>query len=183
MAQYDLNRAGHKNIQFTFRYELKLPQIPQLGLNDELTVFCTNVKLPYANGTAVPAYHPMGIKNNQSGRAETQPIDLEFLVSSDNRSDYENVYKMLNKYRDAGYNLNTGKSLGKQAYSVDDILIRVRKYDGTINNTFQPINAFVTDIDHGTVASEQNELLKVKMTIVYDNLKVYDGNGTVIKDL
>lgn len=172
MAKFNLDQTGNTNIQTDFRFEVIFGSgNSSLGVSDNITGYCTSAQLPKASLEALVWHLPMGMQNHQAGRASIQPISLEFVVSGDQ---INSAYAMFEKWRNAGYNLNTGKSKGKAGYSIDNMQIILRGEDNSARHTFKIKRAFATDFEYGTVSSESGQLLKVSMTLVYDN---YEVNG------
>ncbi len=167
MAKHDLRSTGKTNIHTTFRYEIFFPAIPELKLTDDVTAYCTSSQLPKAIGEAITWHLAMGMQNHQAGKRTVQPIPLEFVIPSGD--DKANVYEMLETWCTSTFNLNTGTNIGKGNYSVDGIEIRLKAEGDVIKHRFRLLRAFPTDVDYGTVNSEGNELLKVSMTLIYDD--------------
>lgn len=169
MAKYDLRSQGNTNIQTTFRYEIKFPARTDLGLTDSLTVYCTSSQLPKAMLEAIVWHQPFGMKNHQAGVRTVQPVPIEFVVPTGKGQ--MNIYNMLNLWCHSTYDLNRGTNIGKGRYAVDGIQILLKNELGATEHTFELIRAFPTDVEFGTVSSEDNSPLKASMTLIYDNFK------------
>jgi hypothetical protein len=87
------------------------------------------------------------------------------------------IYKICQKWANATYNLNKGTNIGKRNYCTDGISIYLKGEDDSVKYEFRLIRAQVTDCNYGSVSSESNDLIKVNIGMIYDNYKVYDGNG------
>jgi hypothetical protein len=180
MAKYSLDQTGSKNLLTTFRYEVTFPNsgnAGSIGMNDQLTCFCTSAQLPKAMQEAIVWNMPFGMQNHQAGVRTVEPISLEFVVDSDN-SGGTNMYNLLSFWCNSTFDLNTGLNKGKGKYAMDGIRITVKKEDGTTAHSFELLRAFPTTVEYGTVSSESKELLKVSMTLIYDNFK--RNNGTIV---
>jgi hypothetical protein len=114
----------------------------------------------------------MGMQNHQAGKRTVQPVKLEFVIPTEGVG---NAYQMLESWCTSTYDLNTGVSTGKANYAVDGIEIRLVGEDDIIKHRFTLLRAQPTDVEYGTVTSEGNELLKVSMTLTYDNYKYNAG--------
>jgi len=178
MARFSLTGVGNKDLQTTYRYELTLPASATLGLDDSITCFCTSVELPGAEGESIVAHYPMGRKGHQAGKSTTKPISLEFYLTTGGGYD---AISLVEKWNNATYDLDQGTNIGKARYSIDNIRIRLIGERNKITKSWVLLRAQITGVDRGTVSAESTELMKVKMTLVYDDYKVYDGNGNQIR--
>ena len=178
MAKFDLNSQGNKNIQTTFRYEVVFPTVGELGLSDQLTGYCTSAQLPKAMQEAIIWHQPFGMQNHQAGKRTIEPVQLEFVVPSTNEGG-TNMYNMLSMWCHSTYDLNTGLSTGKGRYAVDGVKIVLKNELGIAQHTFELLRAFPTQVDYGTVSSEGSELLRVSMTLIYDNFKRNNSSITI----
>lgn len=171
MAKFNLKQTGNTNIQTSFRYEVFFPT-NVVGTNDEITGYNTSSQLPKANGEPITWHMPMGMKNFQAGKRTVEPVSLEFVIPSEGVG---NAYQMFETWGENIYDLNTGVNTGKATYAIDGIQIRLIKENGVVAHRFTLLKAQSTTLDYGTVTSEGNELLKVNMTLIYDNYKYNAG--------
>lgn len=181
MANFRLDQTGMKDLQTTFRFGIYLrpdASATALGLTEAVTGYIISCDLPAAPGEPITWHLPGGMKNYQAGKRTTRPISLTFVVSS-NAAD-GSIYKLLEKWSKATYNLNDGTNIGKAKYCTDAIHILVKGEDDNVKYTFHLIRAQVTDCQYGQVNSESNDLIKVSCTIYYDNYAVYKGDTTQI---
>ena len=181
MANFTLDKTGQKDLQTTFRFEIGIAADPSttiLGLTDSVTGYIIQCDLPSAPGEPITWHLPGGMKNYQAGKRTTRPISMTFVVSS-NAAD-GSIYRLLEKWAKATYNLNDGTNVGKARYCTDAIKIYAKGEDNKVKYTFHLIRAQVTDCAYGQLSSESNDLIKVSCTMYYDNYAVYKGEGSQI---
>ena len=181
MAFFDLRTTGGTNIQTKFRFEMEVATDSAnttVGLDDKLTAYITRCTLPTSETTPLEWAMPGGMVNYQANRRKTKPIDAEFVVCSESINSW---YRVLKKWEQGTYNLNTGNNAGKQLYCTDGISIRLKAENGETKYRFHLLRAQVANIDTQEVSSEAEELLKVACTFYYDNYEIYDGNNRLIE--
>ena len=176
----ELNRTGGTDIQTTFRFYIHFKADPNLGLGEAVTYYIQGSDLPVAPGEPITWHLPGGMKNFQAGKRTVRPISMTFVVPTYDNNYAGNdgsIYKICQKWANATYNLNKGTNIGKRNYCTDGISIYLKGEDDSVKYEFRLIRAQVTDCNYGSVSSESNDLIKVNIGMIYDNYKVYDGNG------
>ena len=186
MGNYSLSQTGKKDIQTTFRFEIEIApdeSTTALGLTEAVTGFVQQCDLPAAPGEPITWHLPGGMKNYQAGKRTTRPISMIFVVSS-NAAD-GSIYKLLEKWAKATYDLDKGTNIGKAKYCTNAITIYAKGEDDQVKYTFRLLRAQVTDCNYGTLSSESNDLIKVSCTFYYDNYEVRKGgkDGELLKGL
>lgn len=184
MARFKLSDTTRTDIQTTFRYEIVIltndEGAVQNRLQDAIVGYATSAELPCAPGEPIAWYLPMGMRNWQAGKRQTKEISLEFVVPTNDALQRKSIYYMLETWSNNTYNLNRGTNRGKAQYCTDSIFIRLRTELDAIAYSFQLLRAQPTSVNYGSLSSEGNELVKVQMTLVYDNYKVFDNAGTLL---
>lgn len=185
MARYKLSDTFKTDIAVNFRYEVVIlindEGASLNGLQDSIVGYATQAELPCAPGEAIEWYMPMGMRNHQAGKRKTKPINLEFVVPTTDALVRKSIFYMLETWGTNCYNLNRGTNAGKANYCTDGIFIRLRTELDGIAYSFQLLRAQPTEVNYGTMNSEGNELVKVSMTLVYDNYKIFGGStGTLL---
>jgi hypothetical protein len=183
MSNFKLRETGGTNIQTTFRFELAIAPDPNnsaLGLTDAITAYIQSTDLPSATGEPIIWSLPGGMKNHQAGKRTIKPISMEFVIPTGSTG---SIYKVLEKWGNATYDLNTGVNTGKGRYTSDGVSIKIKGEDDQPRYIFRLLKAQPTEVSYGTVNSEGNELLKVSCTWVYDNYELTDGNGIILRGL
>jgi hypothetical protein len=180
--RFNLSDTTETDIAVNFRYEvvIGLPTetaVSENKLMDEIVGYSVSAELPSAPGEAIEWYMPMGMRNHQAGKRKTKPIQLEFVVPTNTDLAKKSIFYMLEMWGTNCYNLNRGTNIGKAKYCTDAIWIRLITQDDQIAYTFQLLRAQPTEVSYGTMNAEGSELVKVSMTLVYDNYKVYTGGG------
>ena len=179
MGKLNLNTTYYTDIQTTFRFEIHIAldaSSAQLGLTEDVTGYIQRCDLPTAPGDPIIWHLPGGMKNHQAGKRTVRPISLEFVVPT--TAGNGSIYKLLETWAHATYDINRGTNIGKRNYCTDAISIRLKGEDDTVKYQFRLRRAQVTDCQYGTVSSESNDLIKVSCTMVYDNYELTDGAGT-----
>ena len=185
MARFKLSDTARTDIAVNFRYEIVILLNDEGAvlnkLQDSIVGYATQAELPCAPGEPIEWYMPMGMRNHQAGKRKTKPIQLEFVVPTNDALQRRSTFYMLETWGNNCYNLNRGTNISKSRYCTDGIFIRLRTELDGIAYSFQLLRAQPTDINYGTMNSEGNELVKVSMTLVYDNYKVFGGSdGTLL---
>ena len=181
MSNYSLDYTKDIDLQTTFRFEIHINSGADtaLGLAEDVTGFIQNCDLPAAPGEPITWHLPGGMKNYQAGKRTTRPISLTFTVPT--TAGKGSIYRLLERWAQATYDLNKGTNIGKKNYCTDAISIRIKGEDDVVKYEFFLKRAQVTDCNYGSLASETNDLIKVTCTIYYDNYEVQDGSGKVLK--
>lgn len=181
MGNYSLDATKNTDIQTTFRFELHINSAADtaLGLSEDVTGYIQNCDLPAAPGEPITWHLPGGMKNYQAGKRSTRPISMTFTVPT--TAGNGSIYKLLERWAQATYDLNKGTNIGKKNYCTDAISIYVKGEDDTVKYKFRLLRAQVTDCNYGSLASESNDLIKVTCTMYYDNYIVEDSNGNELK--
>lgn len=192
MARFKLSDTANTDIATNFRYEIVIGLPTETAaienkLQDEIVGYATSAELPAAPGSTIEWAMPMGMINHQAGKRKTKPINLEFVVPTNDALARKSIFYMLEMWGANCYNLNRGTNIGKGKYCTDAIWIRLRSELDQIAYTFQLLRAQPTEVNYGTLNSEGGELVRVSMTLVYDNYKVYAGGsgsnaGTLLMD-
>lgn len=188
MARFKLSDTAKTDIQVNFRYEVVILLNDEGAvlnkLQDAIVGYATQAELPAAPGNAIEWYMPMGMRNHQAGKRKTKPIQLEFVVPTNDALQKKSIFYMLETWGNNCYNLNRGTNVGKALYCTDGIFIRLRTELDGIAYSFQLLRAQPTEVNYGTMNSEGEELVKVQMTLVYDNYKVFNGSsgGLLLED-
>lgn len=182
MARFKLSDTAKIDIQTTFRYEVvivtKHEKAVKLNkLEDSIVGYALSAELPCAPGDPIAWFMPMGMRNWQAGKRLTKEISLEFVVPTNDALQRKSIYYMLENWSNHTYNLNRGTNIGKANYCTDAIYIRLRNEKDDIAYSFQLLRAQPTTVNYGSLSSEGNELVKVQMTLVYDNYKIFDATG------
>ena len=177
MANFNLSQTFSTDIQTTFRFEIEIDgtRDPQLGLNSRVVGYIQQSDLPTAPGDPIIWHLPGGMKNHQAGKRTVEPINMTFVVPTTSNED--SIYRMLEKWSHATYDLDKGTNIGKARYCTDAISIILKGEDNTQKYKFRLKRAQVTRCNYGTVSSESNDLIKVSCTFVYDNYEV-KGSGS-----
>lgn len=184
MANYSLEQSGQTDIQTTFRFEIYIDATDdanrKLGLTEDVTGYIQNCDLPAAPGEPITWHLPGGMKNYQAGKRTTRPISMTFTVPT--TAGNGSIYRLLEKWAKATYDLNKGTNIGKANYCTSGIYIYIKGEDDEVKYTFRLIRAQVTDCNYGSLSSESNDLIKVTCQFHYDNYEVKQGkNGTSLK--
>ena len=183
MANYSLNQTGGTDIQTTFRFEIYIAADAAnsaLGLTEDVTGYIQSCDLPVAPGDPITWHLPGGMKNFQAGKRTVQPISMTFVVPT--TAGNGSIYKLLEKWAAATYDLNKGTNIGKQNYCTDGIYIKIKGEDDVVKYTFRLKRAQVTNCNYGSLSSESNDLIKVSCTFIYDNYEVMKGDeGTILR--
>ena len=184
MARYKLSDTAKTDIQTTFRYEVVIltnDEAAQLNqIQDAIVGYALSAELPCAPGDPIAWYMPMGMRNWQAGKRLTKDISLEFVVPTNDALQRKSIYAMLETWGNNCYNLNRGTNAGKANYCTDSIYIRLRTERDAVAYTFQLLTAQPTQVNYGALNSEGNELVKVSMTLAYDNYKIFAGDGGLL---
>ena len=184
MANFKLSETAKTDILTSFRFEIHIAADSansNLGLTESVVGYVQSCTLPSAPGEPIVWNLPGGMKNYQAGKRTTQPIELTFVVPS--TAGNGSIYTMLEKAQNSCYSLDKGTNVGKAKYCTDAFTIKCKAEDDTVKYIFQPLRAQITNCNYGTLSSEQNDLLRVSMSLVYDNYKAMDGNGNDLKGL
>ena len=183
MGNYRLDETWSTDIQTTFRFEVHIkPDAAnsRLGLEEEVTGYIQSCDLPVAPGEPITWHLPGGMKNFQAGKRTVEPISMTFVVPT--TAGNGSIYRLLEKWAAATYDLNKGTNIGKANYCTDGIYIKVKGEDDVVKYTFRLKRAQVTRCNYGSLSSESNDLIKVQATFIYDNYEVMKGDeGTVLK--
>lgn len=182
MANYTLSQTAKTDIQTTFRFQIHIAADEAnsaLGLTEDVTGYIQQCDLPAAPGEPITWHLPGGMKNFQAGKRTTRPISMVFVVPT--TAGNGSIYKLLEKWARATYDLDKGTNIGKRNYCTSGIYIYVKGEDNAVKYIFRLLRAQVTDCNYGTVSSESNDLIKVSCTFYYDNYEVKDGNGTLLR--
>nr|DAT66056.1 MAG TPA: Baseplate wedge protein [Caudoviricetes sp.] len=184
MTRFKLSDTAKTDIQTTFRYEVVIltnDEAAKLNhLQDQIVGYATSAELPCAPGDPIAWYMPMGMRNWQAGKRQTKDITLEFVVPTNDALQRKSIYYMLETWQNNTYNLNRGVNAGKANYCTDSIFIRLRTERDKIAYSFQLLRAQPTQVNFGSLSSEGNELVKVSMTLAYDNYKIFAGSDSQI---
>lgn len=184
MARFKLSDTAKTDIQTTFRYEVVILTNDEGAvtnrLQDAIVGYALSAELPCAPGDPIAWFMPMGMRNWQAGKRLTKEISLEFVVPTNDALQRKSIYYMLETWGNNTYNLNRGTNVGKANYCTDSIFIRLRTELDNIAYSFQLLRAQPTTVNYGALSSEGNELVKVQMTLVYDNYKVFSGDGSLL---
>lgn len=184
MGSYSLNETGKTDLQTTFRFEVfirKDSANAALGLEEDVTGYIQNCDLPVAPGEVITWHLPGGMKNFQAGKRTVQPVSMTFVVPT--TAGNGSIYRLLEKWAAATYDLNKGTNIGKRNYCTDGIYIFVKGEDDEVKYSFQLLRAQVTNCNYGSLASEANDLIRVNCTFQYDNYVVRKGGtgGAILR--
>lgn len=183
--KYNLDQTWATDIQTTFRFEIEITADAansRLGLTDDVTGYIQQCDLPAAPGNPIPWHLPGGMQNYQAGKRAVRPISMIFTVPT--TAGNGSIYKLLEKWAHATYDLNTGTNIGKKNYCTDGIYIYAKGEDDVIKYSFRLKRAQVTDCNYGTLSSESNDLIKVSCTFQYDNYEVREGKkGAILRSM
>ena len=182
MSNYSLSQTYYTDIQTTFRFEIHIAADAantQLGLTEDVTGYIQRCDLPAAPGDPIVWHLPGGMKNHQAGKRTVRPISMEFVIPT--TAGNGSIYRLLEKWAHATYNLDKGTNIGKRNYCTDGISIILKGEDDVAKYKFRLRRAQVTDCNYGTVSSESNDLIKVNCNFIYDNYELTDGNGIVLR--
>lgn len=182
MANYTLAQTSGIDLQTTFRFSIHIAADAAntaLGLKEDVTAYIQRCDLPVAPGDPITWHLPGGMKNFQAGKRTVQPVSMEFVVPT--TAGQGSIYTLLEKWSKATYDLNTGTNIGKANYCTDGISIYVKGEDDSAKYIFRLLRAQVTQCSYGALSSEDNGLIKVNATFIYDNYIVTDGNGIVLR--
>ena len=186
MARFKLSDTAKTDIQTTFRYEVVIltnDEAAKLNkIQDSIVGYALSAELPCAPMDPIGWFMPMGMRNWQAGKRLTKELSLEFVVPTNDALQRKSIYYMLENWSNNTYNLNRGTNVGKANYCTDSIYIRLRTETDAIAYSFQLLRAQPTSVNYGALSSEGNELVKVQMTLVYDNYKVFDSTGNLLND-
>jgi hypothetical protein len=180
---FTLRETGYTDIHTNFRFAIKIytdAANSSLGVSDTIMGYIISSDLPSANGDAIPWYLPGGMANHQAGPRRVKPINMEFVVSTNQE---QSVIRLCEKWGNATYNLNDGTNAGKKDYCTDGISIQLKSEKGSVRYIFRLLRAQIQDINYLPVTSEGQDLLKVSFGLVYDDYKVFNGAGTEVKYL
>jgi hypothetical protein len=183
MGKFNLSQTFGTDIATTFRYMIEIDTnkdsaASQAGLNKiqkYIEGYSVSAELPCAPGQAIEWAMPMGMINHQAGKRKTKEISLEFVIPTNGDKQRQGTLYMLENWSNNCYNLNRGTNTGKANYCTDAIQIKLMTERDAIAYTFHLLRAQPTNINYGTVNSEGNDLIKVSMSLVYDNYKLYSG--------
>jgi hypothetical protein len=183
--KYRLNETSRTDLQTTFRFEVGIEADAAnaaLGLTENVTGYIQQSDLPSAPGEPITWHLPGGMKNYQAGKRTVSPISMIFVVPT--TAGNGSIYKLLEKWAYATYDLDKGTNVGKRNYCTDGIYIYLKGEDDQYKYTFRLLRAQVTNCNYGTVSSEANDLIKVQCTFIYDNYEVYEGyKGPALKTM
>lgn len=183
--RYKLSDTAKTDIQTTFRFEIGIEADAAnqaLGLTENITGYIQQSDLPAAPGEPITWHLPGGMKNYQAGKRTVAPISMTFVVPT--TAGNGSVYKLLEKWSHATYDLDKGTNIGKRNYCTDGIYIYLKGEDDEVKYTFRLKRAQVTQCNYGQVSSEANDLIKVSCTFIYDNYEVYNGyKGAALKTM
>lgn len=183
--KYSLDQTGVVDIQTTFRFEIEIKADAansRLGLTEDVTGYIQNCDLPAAPGAPITWHLPGGMQNFQAGKRTVRPISMVFTVPT--TAGNGSIYKLLEKWAAATYDLNKGTNIGKANYCTDGIYIYVKGEDDEVKYSFRLKRAQVTDCNYGSLSSESNDLIKVNCTFQYDNYEVRKGkNGALLRSM
>ena len=176
MANYRLQDTWSTDIQTTFRFRVVIAADSAntaLGLTEDVVGYIQTSNLPSAPGQPITWNLPGGMKNYQAGKRTVNPITMTFVVPT--TAGNGSIYKLLEKWAYATYDLDKGTNIGKRNYCTDGIYIILKGEDDSDKYTFRLRRAQVTNCDYGNVSSEANDLIKVSCTFIYDNYEVHQG--------
>ena len=176
MGNFRLEQSGIIDIQTTFRFEIFIEADTAnqaLGLTNDVSGYIQNCDLPAAPGDPITWHLPGGMKNYQAGKRTIRPISMTFVVPS--KAGNGSIYRLLEKWAQATYDLDKGTNIGKEKYCTSGIYIFVKGEDDTVKYTFRLLRAQVTDCNYGSLGSETNDLIKVSCNFVYDNYELREG--------
>lgn len=183
--KYNLDQTWATDIQTTFRFEIEIKADAansRLGLTEDVTGYIQNCDLPAAPGAPITWHLPGGMQNFQAGKRTVRPISMVFTVPT--TAGNGSIYKLLEKWAAATYDLNKGTNIGKANYCTDGIYIYVKGEDDEVKYSFRLKRAQVTDCNYGSLSSESNDLIKVNCTFQYDNYEVRKGkNGAILRSM
>ena len=183
MSNYRLDETWSTDIQTTFRFAVHIKADAansRLGLTEDVTGYIQNCDLPVAPGDPITWHLPGGMKNFQAGKRTVQPISMTFVVPT--TAGNGSIYRLLEKWAAATYDLNKGTNIGKQNYCTDGIYIKIKGEDDVVKYTFRLKRAQVTNCNYGSLSSESSDLIKVTCTFIYDNYEVMKGDeGTILR--
>lgn len=180
MSNYNLTRSGNKEIQRSFAYEVVLAPDANLGLNDELGAWVTDTDLPTASSEIISVFWAGGAKSHYSGKRVVKPINIEFNLSADYKT---SAIQFLEKWGRSTFSLEDGTNQGKSIYAYDGFKILLKGNDGRTLMVFRLLKAQPDgEMSYGTVNSEGNEVLKANMTLIYDDYRIEDESGNLLRD-
>lgn len=181
--RFNLDATYNTDIQTTFRFEVEIvadAANSALGLTDDVTGFIQSCDLPVAPGSPIVWHMPGGMQNHQAGKRTISPVNMVFTVPT--TAGNGSILRLLEKWSEATYDLNTGTNIGKKNYCTDGIYIYAKGEDNDVKYSFRLRRAQVTNCNYGSFSSEGNDLLKVSCTFVYDNYEVRKGKrGSILK--
>ena len=183
MSTYRLSDTFKTDIQTTFRFEIEIAADPAntaLGLTEDVTGYIQNCDLPVAPGDPLIWHLPGGMKNHQAGKRTVQPISLTFVVPT--TAGNGSIYKLLEVWSHATYDLDRGTNIGKANYCTDGIYINLKGEDDQVKYSFHPMRSQVTNCNYGSVSSESNDLIKVSCTLIYDTYEILNGSGVNVRN-
>ena len=176
MSNFRLEQSGVIDLQTTFRFEIYIKADSAnsaLGLTEDITGYIQSCDLPSAPGEPLTWHLPGGMKNFQAGKRTVTPISMTFVVPT--TAGNGSVYRLLEKWAEATYDLDKGTNIGKRNYCTDGIYIYVKGEDDNVKYTFRLKRAQVTSCNYGSLSSESNDLIKVSCTFQYDNYEAKKG--------
>lgn len=182
MARYTLSQTGQTDIQTTFRFFIHIAADQAnslLGLTEDVTGYIQRSDLPSAPGEPITWHLPGGMKNYQAGKRTVTPLSMEFVVPT--TAGNGSIYRLLEKWSKATYDLDKGTNAGKANYCTDALSIYLLGEDDALKYEFHLVRAQVTNAAYGQVASESNDLIRVTAGLIYDNYELYDGSGRLLK--
>ena len=171
-----LEETYYTDIQTTFRFEIEIKADAansRLGLTEDVTGYIQTCDLPAAPGSPITWHLPGGMQNYQAGKRTVTPVNMSFTVPT--TAGNGSIYRLLEKWAHATYDLNKGTNIGKKNYCTDGIYIYVKGEDDEVKYSFRLRRAQVTSCNYGSLSSEGNELIKVNCTFQYDNYEVRKG--------
>lgn len=186
MARLKLSDTAQTDVAVNFRYEVVIlvnDEAAKLNhIQDTIVGYASQAEIPCAPGNAIEWYMPMGMRNHQAGKRKTKPVTWEFVVPTTDALQRQSIYYMLENWGNNCYNLNRGTNVGKANYCTDGLFLRQRTERDGIAYSWQLLRAQPTDLNYGTMNSEGEEIVKVSVTLVYDNYKLFAGDGTLLND-
>ena len=166
MAKPSLNQLRNlQDFATNFRWDLQFIKLPQVGIypsSEAINLRCTSSTIPKLTDEKITA-SVRGNKVHQTGiHSYDSLITLEFLETVDNT-----IHQLLQQWREACWNTNTGASNFKSEVEATILLTRMDSKDQPIW-AYELFGCFLEDFEVPQLQSESSEFLRPSLTISYD---------------